>query len=130
MKPTTEMKKLLAIALDYKVKDINFDDYAFYTDSEADCMARECILESLWSFYPEFLMAHVKDNITIECIQALQEQCENANPAIIELLNDVDHFVDDAIYYDGRGHFLNTYDGSQYELRLKDSTYIYACRIN
>lgn len=102
------------------------NDWRILTDSEADEAAKEYILDSVWAFNTSFLMAHVKENITEECLDALKEQYEDGNAAILELLKDVDHFVSDAIMCDGRGHFMSSYDGNEIELGGD----LYAYRLN
>jgi hypothetical protein len=41
--------------------------------------------------------------------------CESARPIVEALIEDMDHFVSDAICADGRGHFLSQYDGEENE---------------
>jgi hypothetical protein len=49
-------------------------------------------------------------------VSAFQEaKCEDANETIAALITDIDEFIEDAICADGRGHFLNGYDGEEYE---------------
>lgn len=91
------------------------EEYLVLTDDEADTAVRECILDSVWAFRPSFLVAHMTD-VTEKMVSIIQEQCEDANPVILRLIDDVDHFVDDAIAADGRGHFLASYDGEEYEV--------------
>jgi hypothetical protein len=90
-------------------------EYLVLTDDEADEKAKEYILDSVWAFRPEFLMAHMPEGVTEDLIKAVQEKCESANPMLLKLIEDQDHFVSDAIAADGRGHFLNTYDGEENE---------------
>lgn len=51
--------------------------------------------------------------------------CENANPLVMALIDDINDFIYDAIIADGRGHFLSWYDGKEHE---QNEFYIY--RIN
>jgi hypothetical protein len=90
-------------------------EYLVLTDDEADKAARVAILESVWAFRPEVLAAH---GVPIECSRAFAKAdlCELANEGILKLIEDVDHFVDDAIRADGRGRFLSGYDGEEKEL--------------
>jgi hypothetical protein len=44
-----------------------------------------------------------------------REKCESANDTFLAMIKDKDSFVRDAISADGRGHFLNTYDGEENE---------------
>ena len=38
---------------------------------------------------------------------------------MLKLIDDIDEFCKDAISADGRGHFLNGYDGNEYEQSFK-----------
>jgi uncharacterized UBP type Zn finger protein len=58
------------------------------------------------------------DAETIRTIQA-NNRCESNNAVLTRLIGDVDHFVDDAIGADGRGHFLSGYDSEEHEIRLE-----------
>lgn len=91
-------------------------EYLVLTDGEADEMVKENILESLWAFNASFLASHCDvDQDVIESIQA-NEKYESNNQVFKKLINDLDHFVDDAVSSDGRGHFLSTYDGDEHEV--------------
>jgi len=97
------------------VFDADGSEYLVLTDGEAYEKARESILESVWAFNPDFLAAHAREGIDADVIKAIQanDRCEGNNKALTALIQDVDHFVNDAISSDGRGHFLNTYDGEE-----------------
>lgn len=99
--------------------EIGREEYIVLNDSEADEKAKEYILDSLWAFVPSFLAAHISD-VSEEMIKKIQENCENANPVILKLLDDKEHFIQDALRSDGRGHFLNTYDGEEHEISWQD----------
>lgn len=90
-------------------------EYLVLTEDEATSRAKEYILNSVWAFNPEFLASHSK--VSVSVIKAIQvnEKCEDNNDALTSLIDDLDHFVDDAICSDGRGNFLNTYDGEENE---------------
>lgn len=102
-------------------------EYLVLTDKEADEKARESILESVWAFNKSFLDCHSEaiSEMDEDVFSKIQEMCEGANKTILRLIDDVDHFVDDAILADGRGHFMSSYDGEENE---QDGYYIY--RIN
>lgn len=125
----TEQAQALAKHLD-KLVDIeeaqdliDSGDYYVLTDDEADKQCKERILESVWAFRPEFLSWHMND-IDVEIIKAIQEKAyENANEPLTRLIEDVDHFVDDAVRADGRGHFLSTYDGRENYETINGTTY-------
>lgn len=103
-----------------------YDDLAFaygpgtywvLTDREANKKAREIILDSAWAFKPQFLQAHT--GLSERSMQAVAEtqakMCESANDMVLALIRDKEHFVNDAIDSDGRGHFLSSYDGNEGE---------------
>ena len=89
------------------------EEYMVLTDAEADEKVREHIKETVWAFNPTFLSDH--SGIDEEVFIKLQESCETANDAIFKLIKDFDHFVNDAVGTDGRGHFLAGYDGNENE---------------
>ncbi|MDP3962829.1 MAG: hypothetical protein Q8Q03_03115 [bacterium] len=92
-------------------------EYLVLTDEEADIKAAEEILESAWAFNKGFLDCHsdVISKMPDKSFSKIQEMCENANPIILALIQDKDHFVEDAISCDGRGHFLSRYDSEENE---------------
>lgn len=110
--------------------DCSFDacggEYLVLTDDEADDRAREYIEQSLWAFNASFIASHTRNGLSTECIKALEEMqgklCESASPIVEALIEDMDHFVSDAIRADGRGHFLSQYDGEENE---EGAFYIY-----
>lgn len=105
------------------------------TDEEADEMAYDYIMETLWAFTPSFLAGET--GIDIEVFEALAEngKCESNNDAIESLIratqpnpnqHPLQEFVDSAVAADGRGHFISTYDGEEHEVKVGDKTfYIY-----
>jgi predicted nuclease of restriction endonuclease-like RecB superfamily len=125
----TEQAQALAKHLD-KLVDIeeaqdliDSGDYYVLTDDEADEQCKELILETVWAFRPEFLSWHMND-IDVEIIKAIQEKAyEDANEPLTRLIEDVDHFVDDAVRADGRGHFIATYDGHENYETINGTTY-------
>jgi hypothetical protein len=103
--------------------------YKVLTDNEADDEVREYIEQSVWAFNPSFLSAHAKDEIDEDVFKVLSEKCEGSNEAVKSLIKDFDHFVDDAVLSDGRGHFLSSYDGCEHEVNIKNN-YYYIYRTN
>ena len=89
-------------------------EYYILTDMEAHEMCKDYIEETLWAFNASFLSAHMKADD--DAIRALQNsgQCESLNPFLLSAIEDFDHFVNDAIMSDGRGHFLSSYDGEEH----------------
>ena len=116
--------------------DDSYDaDYIVLTDSEADEKAEEYIKESLWAFNASFLSDVTGFDISIfEAIQS-NDKCEDNNDAILQLVGDnFKSLIQDAISSDGRGHFLNTYDGNEEEFNCFDYTgendYLFIYRMN
>jgi hypothetical protein len=109
-----------AVHVDGRTYRVGRAEWLVLTDDEADEMAAERIVDTLWAFRPEFLANHMPRNINQRAIEALGEiqekLCKDAN-CLIEALIDVDDVVRDAIGTDGRGHFLAGYDGHEVELR-------------
>lgn len=99
------------------------DDYLVLTDEEADEKAKEYILDSLWAFTPNFLSSAtgVHEDVFI----AIQNngKCESNNDAILSLVDDEDELVEEAIRWDGRGHFMSHYDGCENEETVNGVTY-------
>ena len=104
-------------------------EYLVLTDDEADEKAKDYIKDSAWAFNSSFLASHSKGDVDEEVFKCLSEKCESSNDAILSLIKDVDHFVDDAISSDGRGHFMSTYDGCENEEEINKNTY-YIYRTN
>lgn len=108
-------------SLDYSapVFEVQGEEWLVLTDSEADTQAREQILDSLWAFNTSFLQSHseaLRDEGAAKAFDAMREKiCEGANALVRRLIDDLDHFVDDAVKSDGRGHFLSSYDGEEVE---------------
>lgn len=98
--------------------EVGSEEYLVLTDKKADKRVREYIKDSVWAFNPDFLNAHVRVRLDKDVWEALQAKCEDANDAILSMIADFDHFVDDAVKADGRGHFLAQYDGVEHEWRV------------
>jgi len=128
------LSKYLDLALEpnitYESNDIySFDgeEYMILTDDEADEKVAEYIKETVWAFNPSFLSCH--SGIDEDIFKLLQDKCESSNEAILKLIKDFDHFVEDAVASDGRGHFLSSYDGYENEQEHDRETY-YIYRTN
>jgi len=103
------------------------EEYMILTDDEADEKVAEYIKETVWAFNPSFLSCH--SGIDEDVFKLLQEKCESSNEAILKLIKDFDHFVEDAVSSDGRGHFLSSYNGEENEQEHNNETY-YIYRTN
>lgn len=101
--------------------NIDSEDCLVYTDEEADEAVREYIEEMVWAFNASFLQAHT--GVDADAIEKIQEICESANEPLKAMIKDFDHFVDDAVSCDGRGHFLAPYDHEENEITFNGITY-------
>ena len=108
---------------DDSIFELGNKEYLVLTDEEADERAKEYIENSIWTFYSSFLAKHT--NLDEDIISHLQDKCESANDVLLNAVKDIDNLIDDAIGQDGRGHFMSSYDGEEYDL---NGFYIY--RIN
>lgn len=98
-------------------------EYLVLTDEEADERVIEYIKESLWAFNASFLADFT--GLPESIFTALQPQCEDANEAILALIDQkegIEYFSEQAVSADGRGHFLSGYDGEEVEA---DEYFIY-----
>lgn len=105
------------------------EEYLVLTDSEADEAAKDAILESLWAFRYNFLCGHSDIISAIDedvWKEMMSKKCESANDMVKRMISDLDYLVEDAIRWDGRGHFLASYDSE--EIELGENCYAY--RIN
>lgn len=92
------------------------EEWLVCTDEEADELVAQHIRDSVWAFRASFLASHIEDLPESE-IQRIQESMyEDANAVLTRLIGDMDHFIDDAVSADGRGHFLSPYDGEEVEM--------------
>jgi len=96
-------------------------EYLVLTDEEADEATKNYIADSLWAFNISFLKQFLNENLYDEAetrLKPLQEKCESGNETIKVLVNwdkQADDIVSEAIAWDGRGHFLSSYDGEENE---------------
>ena len=109
---------------DDMVFDADGRDYLVCTDDEANDRAGDYIRESLSAFNATFIIDHselpYESKTMIEGFTA--DKCEDANSTIEAMISDMDEFIEDVISADSRGHFLNSYDGEEYE---ENGFYIY-----
>lgn len=121
--------KLKKAWFDEKIKDdretvwANEGEYLVLDDEEADAKAKEEIEQSIWAFNAEFIISHCKADIPEDVIKVIQDKYESGNDTILQLIDDFDEFVEDAISADGRGHFINYYDGTENEIDVDGNTY-------
>lgn len=111
--------------------ELGSKEYMVLTDEEADEKAADYIKDSAWAFNKSFLDGHseVISALDDESWKAIVSRCESSNSVVLRLIDDVSYFIDDAIAADGRGHFLNTYDDEENEMKLGNE-YYFIYRIN
>jgi hypothetical protein len=128
-----ERQAVLADFLDVDFSDVddgydnNFGacghDYKVLTDDEADEEVKKSILSRLYSFRPQFIASELRKFELEEMIAMyIRAKGEDANDAIRALIDDEDAFCQAAVSADGRGHFLASYDGDEWE---HEGYYIY-----
>jgi hypothetical protein len=93
---------------------IDEDDYLVLTDKQADEVVRDYIKETVWAFKPSFLSQHT--GVDEEIFTNLADRCESNNKSYLRMIKDLDEFIEDAVSQDGRGHFMDTYDGNEHEV--------------
>ena len=112
-----EVDDLTVTKYDENNFEIGEKEYMILTEEEAQEKAKEYILDSIWAFNADFIIEHSKvldfDDASQSIIKAIQAQCESGNEAMKKLIDDIDTFIEDAINADGRGHFMNSYDGNE-----------------
>lgn len=127
MKSIEEVKaEALAKSLGINVEEVELKgsyyvaegyDYEVHNEEEREERVTEYIRNSLWAFTPSFL-ANMTE-LPEEVFEVLSEKCENGNDAIERIITKtcgLEAFVDEAIRYDGYGHFMSSYDGEEIEL--------------
>ncbi len=126
-----DKREVLDASIEGNTVTMGREEYEVLTDEEATERAKEYIKESVWAFKKEFLNAHSEaiNEIDDDAFAKLQEGCERINNAVWAMIDDKDHFMEDAIASDGRAHFLNTYDDQEQEARV-NGVYYYVYRIN
>jgi len=104
------------VSYDENTFDAEGGTYLVLTDEEADKAASDYIRDSLWAFNASFLAEHT--GLPEEVFAALQPQCEGANETfrkLVDATGDFDALVSEAVSSDGRAHYLNTYDGHEWQ---------------
>lgn len=95
-------------------------EYLILDEDEVDEALIENISETLWAFSSDFLSSITRLDVSIfEAIQS-NGRCESNNEVIEALLKgtnvSMQNLVDEATMWDGRGHFLSSYDGEELEV--------------
>jgi hypothetical protein len=115
------LDEIAATKYDETTFDAPGGEYMVLTDEEADQKAADYIRESAWAFNANFIIGECGLDFSGEkSLKQMQEKsCEGANDFIVSLIEKtcgMASFIESAISADGRGHFLNTYDGNENEI--------------
>ena len=92
--------------------------YYVLTDEEADEIAKDYILDSIWCFNSDFITSFLKHDVDLHAdeIQDMQTALyERANSILLALIKDPEDFWKSAVAADGRGHFVCNYDGEEHQ---------------
>ena len=103
---------------------IDGTDYLVLTEDEAYEKVYDYIQDSLWAFSANFLSS-VTD-LPEEVFEILSEKCEGGNDAILRIVEKtcgMNWLVEEAIRWDGRGHFIDSYDGQEIEVSADGELY-------
>lgn len=112
--------------------EIDGIEYLILNKEEKQKTLIEYIEETLWAFDSTFLADFT--GIDYEVFEAIQKnnRYESNNQAIRSLIigtnNSIEDFVDEAVHYNGAGHFLSTYDGQEIEV-FDDNVELYVYRV-
>ena len=113
--------------------DFQGHEFLVCDDKHADEACKEQILDSLWAFKASFIADHARHKLTPAAVKAIEKMqgdlAEDANEIVRALIRDEEAFVKHAIEADGRGHFLNPYDGEEQEFTFKRKT-LFVYRLN
>lgn len=96
-------------------RDLNFDDWTFYTDEEAHEALVGYIQDSCCYFRKDFLASCTELPEEVFHQLALADDAESVWKLIGKTCGH-EYFVEQAELADGRGHFLSSYDGEELEL--------------
>lgn len=111
------------------IVEIDGAQYAIaFDEDEADEACTEYISDTVWAFKPEFIADCTE--LPFEIFKCIAESgmCESANDAILACINTtcgINEFAMNAIYEDGRGHFLNIWDDDDEIVLTNSNAYAY-----
>ena len=117
--------------------DLEHGEWILCNEETAQRLAEEYVEETLWAFRPSWLAGVTGLDESIFTLLAETGKCEDLNPVVTALIKgtgvDGDqrlaHVIWEAVNYDGRGHFLSSYDGEEIELEAEIGT-LYVYRTN
>lgn len=104
--------------------NLDGDEFVICDESSREDLVRTEIENSAWAFNTEFILRHSKSSITYDVLKHFQEvECESSNDFVLEIIEDFDEFVSNAINGDGYGHFLSRYDGKENDISIDGNEY-------
>lgn len=112
--------------------EIDGVDYLVLTEEEAFEKVKEYVENTLWAFSPTFISSVT--GIDESVFEAIQDngKYEGNNEAIKSILDatntSIEEVAEEAIRWDGRGHFLDRYSGEEIEV-YAGGEYYYCYRI-
>lgn len=129
---TERLQAVLEVTFETDVEDLDVStyderyiegaagDYFVGTYAEAMSACYDYVEETLWAFDSSFLSGFMPDGIGAAEIEAIRgDRCESANPALEALVRaggySIAEVAEQAVGYDGMGHFLASYDGEERE---------------
>lgn len=99
-------------------------EFIVCSEQSRDDLVEDYIKGSAWAFKASFILNHSRTSLDEESLIRIQEkQCEDANDFVLELIDNIDSFIEDAVSSDGYGHFLANYDGDETELEIDGIRY-------
>ena len=118
-------------ATDWATYKAEGKEYRVLTDEEATLCTKGNIIETCSYFTLNFL--ETMTGIPTIVFEHLEDENE-AVFKIIEKTCGIDEFVDEAIRWDGRGHFISCYDGEENEATIEgkdgEDVTMYIYRVN
>lgn len=119
----TERQNAVANFLGVKPSEINKqkDDYLVLTDKEADEKAVEYIKKSLSDFNADFILQQC--GLDLSKAGLLKDKGNDFILSLIERTIGIDSFAKSTIPMDGRGQFIPSLDGEEYEVTVGEATY-------
>jgi len=130
-----ETEELLeAIATHIQEQFPHNDNFIVLDDDTKEDYLVESQEDMLWAFNTSFVMQHLKEDIKADLNTFYAEQMENslakmqermwegAN-GLIKGITNWEEMIIEGASVDGYGHFLNGYDGNEYEFEFDGETY-------
>lgn len=103
-------------------------DYRVLTEDEANEELTDYIKDSICYFNPNFLACQTGlDEVVFDALCSLEYKGKEAILTLVENTCGLEELIEEAILADGRGHFLNSYNGEELEAEV-DGEWFYIYR--